>query len=324
MRKLLLISFGILLLTACRQPSQSKKIEEAQVIVPPFSSDSAYVYIKNQVEFGPRVPNSNEHKECAKYLAESLKRFGAQVIEQKADLVAFNRNILHAKNIIGVFKPEAANRILLCSHWDSRPWSDHDPDPKNYNKPVDGANDGASGVGVLLEIARQISIHQPTVGIDIVFFDAEDYGAPASYQGDFEDSWCLGSQYWSKNPHKENYSAKYGILLDMVGAPNATFYKEEISLYYASPIVNRVWEKAQELGFNQYFISEKCGAITDDHLYVNKITGIPCIDIIHYNPNLSNGFGDYWHTINDTMENIDKNTLNAVGTTLMHVIYSEK
>lgn len=324
MKRFILIALSIVQLAACRQATQKTNIESIPVNVPAFSSDSAYHYIKTQVDFGARVPNSIEHTQCAEYLASSLKRFGADVIEQKADLTAFDGKILHATNIIGVFNPAATTRILLCSHWDSRPWSDHDSDPANFNKPVMGANDGASGVGVLMEIARQMGMSQPTVGVDIVFFDAEDYGPPQNFQGESEDSWCLGSQYWSGNPHKEKYNARFGILLDMVGAPNATFYKEEISTYYAAPIVNLVWDKAQKLGFNQYFIAEKCGGITDDHLYVNKITGIPCIDIIHYNPNSDKGFGEYWHTINDTMENIDKNTLHAVGTTVMHLVYSEK
>ena len=324
MKRFLLIALSIVQLASCRQATQKVNTENIQVNVPAFSPDSAYLYIKNQVDFGSRVPNSIEHKQCAEYLVQTLKRFGAEVIEQKADLIAFDGTVLHSTNIIGVYNPASADRILLCSHWDSRPWSDHDPDPANFNKPVMGANDGASGVGVLLEIARQIGISQPTVGVDIVFFDAEDYGAPQNYQGNAKDSWCLGSQYWSNNPHKEKYNARFGVLLDMVGAPNATFYKEEISTYYAAPIVNLVWETAHQLGFNQYFISEKCGAITDDHYFVNKITGIPCIDIIQYNPNSTNGFGNYWHTINDTMENIDKNTLFAVGSTVMHVVYSEK
>lgn len=324
MQKIFLLVLVFFQLFACRQSTQTTITKEIQVNVPEFSPDSAYVYINNQVKIGPRVPNTREHKQCAAYLTETLKRFGAQVIEQNADLTAFDGKVLHSTNIIGVFNPELTNRILLCSHWDSRPWSDHDPNPANFNKPVLGANDGASGVGVLLEIARQLRKQNANVGVDIVFFDAEDYGAPQNAQGNNEDSWCLGSQYWSKNPHTENYNARFGILLDMVGAPGATFYKEEISVYYAAPIVNKVWDKAHQLGFNQYFISEKSGAITDDHLYINRLTGIPCIDIIQYNPNSNNGFGDYWHTTNDTMENIDKNTLNAVGSTLMNVIYTEK
>lgn len=186
------------------------------------------------------------------------------------------------------------------------------------------ANDGASGVGVLLEMARLIHKNEPTIGVDIVFLDSEDYGQSEAVGGQAnEDSWCLGTQYWAANPHVQGYRARYGILLDMVGGKQATFYREQASEYYAGSVVNTVWSQAKSLGFGQYFVDEKGGAITDDHIYVNKIIGIPCIDIIQYDPN-TGGFAKYWHTVNDTMENVDKNTLFAVGTTLMHVIYNEK
>ena len=323
MNKVFVLVFSIVLFTSCKQAAKVQNKEEKVVIVPGFNADSAYQYIKNQVDFGPRVPNSPSHKLCAAYLSASLKSFGANVIEQKAELKAYNGIILKSTNIIGSYNIESKTRILLCAHWDSRPISDHDSNPQNFDKPVLGANDGASGVGVLLEMARVFGKNTPSVGIDIVFFDAEDYGAPENFVGVSENSWCLGSQYWSANPHVSGYAAKYGILLDMVGAPNATFYKEQISMSYAPDVVNNVWSTARNLGFSQYFINENGGGITDDHLYVNKIAGIPCIDIIHFNPNSEHGFGDFWHTVNDTMDNIDKNTLFAVGTTLMNVVYKE-
>lgn len=323
MNKVFILIFSVLFFTSCKQPAKVQNKEEKVVIVPGFNADSAYQYVQKQVDFGPRVPNSTAHKLCASYLSASLKNFGATIVEQKADLQAYNGIILKSTNIIGSYNIESKTRILLCAHWDSRPISDHDSNPQNFNKPVLGANDGASGVGVLLEMARVFGKNTPNVGIDIVFFDAEDYGAPENFVGNSENSWCLGSQYWSANPHVAGYTAKYGILLDMVGAPNATFYKEQISMSYAPDVVNNVWATARNLGFSQYFINENGGGITDDHLYVNKIAGIPCIDIIHFNPNSEHGFGDYWHTVNDTMENIDKNTLFAVGTTLMNVVYKE-
>ena len=293
-------------------------------ITPAFSADSAYHYIQQQVDFGPRIPNTPEHIACADYLANSLTRFGATVTKQHADLKAFDGTILKAINIIGAFNPEAKTRVLLFAHWDTRPWADHDADPANHKKPVLGANDGGSGVGVLLEIARQIGLRQPAIGIDIIFFDAEDYGAYETANTESSDSWCLGSQHWAQNPHTPGYRARYGILLDMVGAKNATFYREQISDYYAKHIVDKVWNTAASLGFSNYFINKRGGAITDDHLYINKLAGIPSIDIIQYDPNTENGFGDYWHTVNDTMENIDKNTLMAVGTTVLHVVYNEQ
>lgn len=309
---------------SCKQEAKTTTKQENIVAVPAFSSDSAYTYIENQVNFGPRVPNTNAHVACAAYLVTTLKSFGAEVTEQKVKLRAFNGEVLNANNIIAAFKPEVKQRILLFAHWDSRPWSDHDPHPANRKKPVLGANDGASGVGVLLEVARNLAIAAPTLGIDIIFFDAEDYGAPETYAGNAEHSWCLGSQHWARSPHVNQYNARFGILLDMVGAKDARFYKDQISVHYAPRIVEKVWGAAHNLGFDKYFVNQLGGAITDDHLYVNQITGIPSIDIIQYNPESKNGFGDYWHTVNDDMSTIDKHTLFAVGTTVMHIIYNEQ
>ena len=318
-----LVFLSILSFESCKPSARQPKAETKLVEVPSFSPDSAYVYVQRQVNFGARVPNTKAHEECAAFLSATLARFGAQVTEQRAVLTAFDGTPLNAVNIIGSFQPEKKTRVLLFAHWDSRPWADHDPDIQNYHTPVMGANDGASGVGVLLEIARQLSQNQPNVGVDIIFFDAEDYGAPENAVTNMQHSWCLGSQYWAQNPHIINYRAKYGILLDMVGAPGATFYREQISEYFAANIVNKVWSQAQSLGFGNYFINQKGGTITDDHLYINRIAGIPSIDIIQYDPHSSTGFGHYWHTVNDTMDNIDKNTLHVVGTTVLHVIFNE-
>ena len=325
MRKIIFILLTAILFSGCHRAVQSQKAEEKAINIPQFSSDSAYVFTKKQVDFGSRVPNTKAHDDCAVYLATTLRSYGAEVIEQKADLTAFDGTVLKSVNIIGSFNPKAEVRVLLFSHWDSRPWADHDPKPENRTKPVMAANDGASGVGVLLEMARSMGKNSPTVGVDILFVDSEDYGQPESVGGQSsENSWCLGTQYWAKNPHVAGYTARFGILLDMVGAPQATFYREQASDYYAESVVTKVWSQAQSLGFGNYFRNQKGGAITDDHIYVNQIIGIPSIDIIHYDPNSGSGFGSYWHTTHDTMDNVDKNTLNAVGTTLMHVVYNEK
>jgi len=325
MRKILFFFLPVALLLSCTQTTKSAQNNDKAISIPAFSADSAYSFTKRQVDFGARVPNTKAHDNCAQYLLQELKRHGAEVVEQKANLTAFDGTILKSTNIIGSINPKATTRILLLSHWDSRPWADNDPKPENHKKPVMAANDGASGVGILLEMVRLMSKNQPTVGVDVVFVDAEDYGQPESVSGGgSEDSWCLGTQYWAKNPHVSGYTARYGILLDMVGAPGATFYREQASDYYASSVVNAVWSQAKNLGFGQYFRDEKGGAITDDHIYVNKLLGIPTIDIIHFDPHTASGFGSYWHTTHDTMDNVDKTTLNAVGTTLMHVIYKEK
>ena len=290
-----------------------------------FNKDSAYNFVSKQVEFGPRVPNTKAHKDCAKFLINTLGQYVDTLIVQDLSIKAYNGTLLHGQNIIGVFNPEARKRILLSAHWDSRPYADHDPNPDNRRTPIDGANDGASGVGVLLEIARQLQINSPQIGVDIIFFDLEDYGEPNDerdlYQG---ENWCLGSQSWAKNPHIKNYRAQYGILLDMVGNKNAQFTKEGISREFAPDILDNIWSRANMLGFSSYFKDIESNHITDDHLYVNIIRNIPCIDIIEFNLSSGTGFFKYWHTVNDNMSNIDKETLFAVGTVVLSVVYSEK
>lgn len=307
------------------KPSQPvSEVKQVQVSVPEFNADSAYQYVKRQVDFGFRIPNTPEHAATAAYLSDELRRHGAEVIVQEARVIAYDGTVLNAKNIIGSFSPEKKNRILLFAHWDSRPFADHDPDEANHRKPVTGANDGASGVGVLLEMARLIGKNQPSAGIDIIFFDAEDYGTPEFYEGNYvEDSWALGTQYWARRPHKAGYRAKYGILLDMVGGKDAVFARERISDRYAPQIVDKVWNEAKSLGYGQYFDDTPGGSIQDDHVYVNKV-GIPSIDIIQYVAGNETSFNPQWHTVHDTMEYIDRETLKAVGQTVLSVIYKEK
>lgn len=296
------------------------------VSVPLFNSDSAYYYIEQQLGFGARVPNTKAHVACGDYLAAKLRSMGWQVTEQHFTPTTFDGKKLNARNIIGSYNPEAKRRILLASHWDSRPFSDEDPIHKT--QPVMAANDGASGVGVLLEMARGIALADTlklNIGVDIIFFDAEDWGNSKSadpgdeYMGGF----CLGSRYWAANKHVANYSAYYGILLDMVGARNARFPKEGFSMEYAGDIVNKVWSTGRALGYGAFFVDDTGLRVgVDDHVAVNKIAKIPMIDIIHLDPS-TGSFFEHWHTTHDTMENIDPATLKAVGVTLLHVLYRE-
>ena len=293
------------------------------VNVPQFDADSAYHYVKAQVDFGPRVPNTAAHKACGEYLAKKLEQFGAKVYNQQVDLIAYDGTLLKARNIIGAYKPEAKKRVALFSHWDSRPWADADPDEKKHYTPILGANDGASGVGVLLEIARQLQQQQPELGIDIILVDAEDYGTHQAYKGEHkEEAWALGAQYWARNPHVQNYNARFGILLDMVGAKDATFFYEGYSEQYAKDINRKVWKAANNLGYGRYFVKESGTRVTDDHLFVYQYARIPTIDIIQYSE--ETGFYENWHTVKDDMDGIDRNTLKAVGQTVMEVIYKEK
>lgn len=303
------------------ETKNSPVITKKQVNVPQFNADSAYAYIERQLSFGPRVPNTKAHVECGDWIVATLKRMNAQVTEQKARLRAFDGTILNARNIIGSYNPESSSRILLCAHWDSRPWADHDKNPDNHRKAVPAANDGASGVAVLLEIARQMSISNPGIGIDIVLFDAEDYGEPQDEQGSYEHSWALGSQHWAANPHVQGYTARFGILLDMVGAKGAEFGKEHHSRYYAPDIVRNVWQTADRLGYGNLFVNRNVGGITDDHVYVNEIIRIPTINIIDYYDGRDKGFFEYWHTLEDTIDKISKDSLKGVGQTVITVIY---
>ncbi len=322
--------FLLAVLTSCNlkptSDKESKKKDPKKVVAPVFNADSAYIYVKEQVDFGPRVPNTEPHAKCAQYLASKLKEFGADVIVQEAQVTAFDNSLLNAKNIIGQYKPELKDRILLFAHWDSRPFADHCDDPNRQNEPILGANDGGSGVGALLEIARQLDKEPLPLGVDIIFFDAEDYGTPDHIEMRVhkQDTWCLGSQYWGKNPHVKNYYARYGILLDMVGAKDAKFYKELHSKQFAPRILKKIWNTAHEIGYGSYFTFQDGGAITDDHVYVNKHLNIPCVNIIQHDPNTESSFGSYWHTHDDNMDIIDKNTLKAVGQTVLEFIYNEQ
>jgi len=315
---------------SCSQPMQktnsstSGKKEKKLVSIPNFNADSAYYFVEKQVSFGPRVPGTGAHKQCAQYLQEKLEEFSDTVYIQNFKARTYDNVTRNGINLIGSFSPTEKNRILLMSHWDSRPFADHDPDVSKHNLPIDGANDGASGVGVLLEMARQFHFQHPEVGVDIVFFDIEDWGPPASLDLNGEEYWGLGSQYWAKNTHVYNYRAKFGVLLDMVGAFNPTFPKEYFSKYYARYTLDMIWEKANSLGYGDIFINQDGGAVSDDHIFVNKYAKIPSIDIIHLDTGSINGsFFDYWHTTGDNMEQIDKQSLKIVGEVLLNVVYYE-
>ena len=333
MKKTLLL-FLVFVVVACdhNKPvtvdnGDSKK---ENVQVPVFNADSAYAFVKAQTDFGPRVPNSEAHEQCAAWLVDKLNEYADTVMVQEFRTRLYNNKGIDGKNIIASFNPKAGKRIILCSHWDSRPYADHDSDEANWNTPIDGANDGASGVGVLLENARCFR-NQPLpekVGVDIILFDLEDYGPRSDqaeqYYDDRRDFWALGSQFWASQHHIRGYQASFGILLDMVGGSNPNFMKEYYSQGYAAWLSNKVWRYAQDLGYGEYFVNELGDPISDDHLPMNEIAGIPTIDIIDLQPNSSNYcFPETWHTLDDNIENIDKNTLEMVGKVLNHSVYRE-
>jgi Zn-dependent M28 family amino/carboxypeptidase len=302
-----------------------KKTVKKEVVVPVFNADSALAYVKAQCDFGPRTPGTKAHTECASWLEYTLNRFTPHVQVQDFKARVYNGDVYQGRNIVASFKPESRSRVMLCAHWDSRPYADHDPDPSKHFQPIEGANDGASGVGVILEIARMLSKQPADIGVDIVFFDLEDFGPPQDDQKEGKNEhWGLGSQYWSHNPHVPNYRARFAILLDMVGAPDALFRQEGFSMYFAPDKVKKVWDIAHSLGYQQYFLNEMGGYINDDHYFINDIRNLPAIDIIHLDPNSSNGsFFEYWHTTGDTFDKIDKDMLGVVGRVVAAVVYYE-
>ena len=326
MKILNLYLISIILLASCSNDKKTNVSRgeniKTKISIPNFNSDSSYYFVKKQVDFGPRVISTKAWDECSKYLVDKLNSYNAFVKVQEAPIKTYDGKEHVLRNIIASFSVEKNNRIALFAHWDSRHIADHDS--VNTKQPILGANDGGSGVGVLLEIARNLNNQNPNIGVDRILFDAEDYGQPENSQYPImNESWCLGSQYWSKNPHIKNYYAKYGILLDMVGGENARFRYESTSAYYASDILKKVWDMAHKIGYSDYFIFKSSPQIMDDHYYVNTLMAIPTIDIIEFDPSTKTNFNEHWHTHADNMNNVNRKTLKAVGQTVLNVIYSE-
>ena len=317
-----------MLLLACggSKKTSTEQAVQATPVGPAFIADSAYKFCEQQCEFGPRIMNSEAHERCAQWIADKFRQYGMDVTLQQASLKGYDGTLLKRTNIIAAYKPQQKERILLCAHWDSRPWADNDPDEANHRQPVMAANDGASGVAVMLETARLLATDTLGIGVDFICFDAEDWGTPQwaeSQQGD-ADTWALGAQYWASNLHREGYTARYGILLDMVGGQGTRFFQEGVSMTYAPDVVKRVWNAAETIGYGSFFPKSEGGMITDDHLPVNERAKIPCIDIIPYYPDCqASSFGPTWHTVSDDMQHIDKGTLQAVGQTIIQVLFSE-
>ncbi|NNM95279.1 MAG: M28 family peptidase [Bacteroidia bacterium] len=285
-----------------------------------FSATQAYTFIKDQVDFGPRVPGTEAHDKCLQFLVDRLKSDSLKVVVQRSSAKTYDGKKYDFENIIASSDPGNPSRVLICGHWDSRPFADQDSvDPE---KPFDAADDGGSSAAVMLELGRVLKKYPAHIGVDLVFFDLEDYGQQTDDNyPHMEDSWCLGSQYWAKNL-PQGYNPRYGILLDMVGGKNAAFPMEGTSLYYAPDVVHKIWNIASDIGYGAFFTHDKTGQTTDDHLYVNKIANIPTIDIVDYH--VESGDYPYWHhKHSDNMSIIDSNTLKMVGRVLVKTIYSE-
>ena len=282
--KVIFLSFLLLLsvaLTGCKNQNQASAGQDTDTIAVTqvqFNADSAYASVVAQCDFGPRVPGSAAHDRCGDYIVSRFKALGLTVSEQRADQKAWDGKVLHTRNIIAAYRPELADRIIICTHWESRPWADADPDSSLHREPVMAANDGASGVAVMLELARLLPQLNPAFGVDFICFDAEDYGMPYWAEGQSEQAgndWCLGSQYWAAHPHVPGYKARFGILLDMVGGRDARFCFEGISMRYASEVMVHVWDAAGRAGASQLFLAEQGGYAQDDHVPMNEVAGIP-------------------------------------------------
>lgn len=324
----------VLFFSCARKLSGEKKIDYEvdsqenleKVMLPIFSKDSAYRYVEEQLSFGPRIPNSQAHSKCKEYLFSKLRSYAEKVEQQDFEAIRWDGQKMNGTNIIASFGSERENRIFFCAHWDSRPYADMEEDKEKQKEAILGASDGASGVAVLLELSRLLYQKNPNIGVDIILLDLEDSGTPrfeTSKSAD-EETWCKGAQYWAKIAKENNYNAKFGILLDMVSCANPSFAMEATSMYYAPDIMREVWQLASNLGFASVFVPQRTMPIIDDHLFINKILGIPTIDIIHHDFNTSTGFFPYWHTLNDNLENVDRDALGIVGKLLTEIVYREK
>ncbi len=292
---------------------QSQEPAKAAVSIPSFSGARAFDLLVKQTKFGPRNPGSSGHSACLDFLADEMRKYADDVTLQKFTHTGYNGERFQLTNIIAAFNPESKNRILLCAHWDTRPRADNDEDKSRRNEPIIGANDGASGVAVLLEIASLLKQARIQIGVDLVLFDGEDYGL----EGDIP-RYLLGSRYFAANKLPD-YNPRFGILLDMIGDKFLDIPKEQHSVKYAPDVVDIVWNKAHALGYPQ-FLDETGELITDDHLPLNEV-GIKTIDLIDFNyPDPTNRF---WHSHKDIPENCSAESLEAVGTVLTHVIYSQ-
>jgi len=271
---------------------------------PAFDAASAYQLLQKQCRFGPRVPGTKAHQECGEFLFSYLHNLSSSTGKQPFTVDSAN-NPIEMLNIIASFDLMRQSRILLCAHWDSRPRADKENDPARRKEPISGANDGASGVAVLLEMARLISNNPPESGVTIALFDGEDWG-----EEDRLDDYFLGSKYFAarlKPPLPD-----YAILLDMIGDKNLEIYMEQNS-YAANPsLVEAIWSRAASLGLKA-FVPEVKYQVWDDHLPLIR-AGIPSVDIIDLDY-------PYWHTLGDSPDKCSPESLKQVGDLLVSILY---
>jgi glutaminyl-peptide cyclotransferase len=273
-----------------------------------FDADRAFFYLQAQVAFGPRVAGSPAHQQCLDYLQRELSYFADSVWTQPFTYHSVDRNeTLSLTNIVGRFAPQKRDRVLLCAHWDSRPFADQDRDPMNHGIPIPGANDGASGVAILLELARQLASSPVTPGVDIVFFDGEDYGR----EGNLDD-YLLGAKNYAKNLPEP--APRFVVLLDMVGDKDLHIPQEVYSKRSAAPILDKIYDAAKRVKASAF--ERRDGIpVVDDHIPFLQ-AGIPAVDLIDFDY-------PYWHTLEDTPEHCSAKSLDQVGRTLLDMLRHE-
>ena len=279
---------------------------------PPVTFDGAQALarVRHQVDAGPRIPNTPPHVATGDWIAAQLKASADSVEVQAFSHVTAAGDTLHLRNFIARFRPAAPERVLFVTHWDSRPHADNDPLPANRTRPVPGADDGASGTAVLLGVADELKRAPPTVGVDLLFVDGEDYG---SFDGDAPDV-LIGATYFAQHLPR-GYQPLYGVLLDMIGDSNQVFLREENSRDAAPEVVERVWQAARDLGLGRNFPNRDTGGITDDHVPLIR-AGLRCIDVIDLDY-------PYWHTTADTPDKIDSRSLVNVGRVVLALVRSQ-
>lgn len=311
MRRLLVCALTVAVL-ACKgergggAPAGGGAAATSTANLPPFDEQAAYALLEQQVAFGPRVPGTPGHQKQLDWMVSYLRQRADTVEVQSFDAQGSKGEKLRLANVIARFNPKARDRILLLAHWDTRPTADNEPDTAKRKQPILGANDGASGVAVLMQLADVLKRHSPPLGVDLLFTDGEDY----------TDAMYLGSEYFAAHL-PPGYKPLYGILVDMVGDQSPVFPIEPTSQQAAPEVVERVWRTAEELGLSQYFPRSPGIPVDDDHVPLNR-AGIRTIDIIDFDYGPGNA---YWHTLGDTVEHTSPVGLGAVGKTLVGLIY---
>jgi glutaminyl-peptide cyclotransferase len=265
-----------------------------------FNAARAMEYVRTQLDFGPRVPGTEGHRRAGDWIAEQMRLRADTVIEQRFSHVTAAGDTLPMRNVLARIKPEAMQRVLYVAHWDTRPVSDQASNPADRALPVPGANDGASGVALLMAVADVLKMTPPTWGVDLLFVDGEDYG-------DFTAGRdvLIGSKYFAQHLPAPDYRPLFGVVWDMIGDANLGIYQEGHSVRRAPEIVSRVWQTAADLGYSRVFVPRVGESITDDHLPLLD-AGLRVIDVIDIE------FSAH-HTPFDTIDKVSERSLQIVG-----------